>query len=103
MVKTQWCTDALSLNSAPTRWRERFKSCQLPRWRQSLRTARHGIGRSTRDSAGIIPAGRSTMSEQPSQHQDEETRAEEQVEKGANQETSPTPGERRTGDQSDME
>ncbi len=43
------------------------------------------------------------MSEQPSQHQDEETRAEEQVEKGTNQETSPTPTEQRTGDRSDME
>lgn len=39
------------------------------------------------------------MSEQPSQHQDEETRAEEQVEKGANQEKSPTPSEVRTGEQ----
>ncbi len=43
------------------------------------------------------------MSEQPSQHQDEKTRAEEQVEKGTNQEASQTPSERRTGDQSDME
>jgi hypothetical protein len=39
------------------------------------------------------------MSEQPTQHQDEETRADEQVEKGANTEKSPTPSEVRTGEQ----
>jgi hypothetical protein len=43
------------------------------------------------------------MSEQPTQHQDEETRADEQVAKGANQESTQTPTERRTDDTSDME
>ncbi len=40
------------------------------------------------------------MSEQPTQHQDEETRAVEQVEKGTNREKTPTPTERRTGEPS---
>ena len=49
--------------------------------------------------AGNSPVGRSTMSDYPSQDQDEDSRAEEQVEKGANQEKSPTPSEERTGEQ----